>query len=77
MKYCTNKDIDKLVKRLVREGWYFRRGAKHGRLITPTGTQALTVACSSSDCRSFNNFRGDVRRAVKSSTLRLDQEKNT
>ena len=71
MKYCANKDIDTFVRQLIRAGWHFRRRTKHGRLITPDGTRALTVAGSPSDCRSFENFRQDVRRAARGITPRL------
>lgn len=52
MKYCSNKEIDQLIRKLVRQGWSFRRGGKHGRLTHP------------SDCRSLDNFRRDLRKAV-------------
>jgi hypothetical protein len=61
MIYCTDKDIDKLIRQLVREGWTFRWGGKHGRLIAPNG-EALTVSASPSDYRSFNCFRRQVEK---------------
>lgn len=64
MKYCTNKEINKLIRRMVRQGWSFRRGSKHGRITHPRGRPTLTVASSPSDRRSYFNFRCDVRRAI-------------
>ena len=49
MKYCVSKDFNVFVKQLVRMGWVFRRGAKHGRLISPDGGPTLTVPGSPSD----------------------------
>lgn len=63
MKYCSNKEIDQLIRRLVEQGWTFRRGGKHGRLTHPRGRPTLTVAMSPSDSRSLQNFRRDLRHA--------------
>lgn len=57
MKYCSNKEIDRLIRQLVSQGRGFRRGSKHGRLPHPSGRPTLTVAKSPSDCRSLQNFR--------------------
>lgn len=64
MKYCASKEIDQLVKGLIREGWYFRRGGKHGRLSSPDGRAKLSVPSTPSDHRAFLNFRRDVRHAL-------------
>ena len=63
MKYCSNKDIDKLIRKLIRKGWKFRRGSKHGRLLDPTGSHVVIVASSPSDHRGYKNFVGELRRA--------------
>lgn len=65
MKYSSQKDIDKLVRRLVREGWRYWRGAKHGRLQPPCGVWTLTVPGSPSDIHAFQNFRRDVYRLLQ------------
>jgi hypothetical protein len=65
MKYCANKDFNMLVMQLVKEGWAFRRGSKHGRLISPDGGPVLTVPNSPSDHRALQNFRRDVRHAQR------------
>lgn len=62
MKYSSEKKIDGLVRKLVKAGWLFTRGGKHGRLQPPSG-HALTVPCSPSDRRAYLNFRRDVRSA--------------
>jgi len=61
MKYCSSKEIDGLVKQLVRQGWAFSRGKKHGRLRPPNGHSALTVPSTPSDCRALLNFKRDLR----------------
>lgn len=71
MKYCANKDFNMLVKQLVHEGWAFRRGSKHGRLISPDGGPALTIPSSPSDRRALQNFRRDVRHAQQKHPIYL------
>jgi hypothetical protein len=68
MKYCSNKEIDLLIRQLVRQGWAFRRGGKHDKLIHPSGWPTLTVAKSPSDWRCLQNFRRDLRQ-VESRTM--------
>lgn len=67
MKYCSNKDIDQLVRQLVRQGWSFQRGGKHGQLTHPDGRPKLIVAKSPSDFRSLHNFQRDLRKVTSSS----------
>ena len=64
MKYCAMKEIDSLVKGLIRQGWSFHKGSKHGRLRAPCGQPILTVPVTPSDHRAFLNFRRDVRQAL-------------
>ena len=64
MKYCSNKEIDALIRQLVRQGWRFHRGGKHGRLTHPGRRPTVTVAKSPSDFRSLENFRRDLRKAT-------------
>jgi predicted RNA binding protein YcfA (HicA-like mRNA interferase family) len=63
MRYCRDKQIDKLVADLVREGWRFSRG-KHGKLRTPCGRGFVTVPSTPSDHRTFQNLCRDIRRQV-------------
>ena len=64
MKYCSCKKINALVKALVRQGWSFCRGGKHGKLRIPRGKFTLTVPSSPSDHRAFLNFSRDVHHAL-------------
>ena len=66
MKYCACKDINSLVRTLVRQGWSFGRGGKHGKLRMPSGKYTLTVPTSPSDHRAFLNFKRDVQHAMLS-----------
>ena len=59
-KYSNSKDINCLIKKLIKQGWSYKVGKKHGRIIAPNGRK-LTVPSTPSDCRAYYNFRGDVR----------------
>jgi len=59
-KYCTNKEIHKLVKEKVSKGWYFKKGKKHGVLIAPIGKK-LIIPTSPSDYRAYYNLRSTIR----------------
>lgn len=61
MQYCSDKDMNQLVKRMVRTGWTFEHG-KHGKLRHPTGIGFITFPRTPSDHRSLLNFLRDVRR---------------
>lgn len=65
MKYSADKEIEVLVRRLVREGWQYERRRKHGCLMPPNGRSALTVPCTPGDRRAFLNFRRDVRHVIR------------
>lgn len=63
-KYSSSKEIEIIVRTLVRQGWAFHRQGKHGKLRGPGEHGLLAVPCSPSDHRAALNFRRDVRRAT-------------
>lgn len=67
-KYSASKEINVLVRQLIRDGWSFRKGGRHGRLCSPAGLATLSVPCTPGDRRAFDNFRQDVRRVLKLQT---------
>lgn len=62
MYYSNNKDIAKIVRTFVRDGWRFCRGKKHGKLVAPDG-RCVIVPSTPSDGRAVYNFLGDLRRS--------------
>lgn len=66
MKYSSAKDINKIVRDLIRAGWTYRRGRRHGRLRAPYGGPELTVPGTPSDWRALIKFKSDVRHAIVS-----------
>lgn len=61
MKYSGCKEIQKLIKPLIKMGWKYARGKKHGKLTDPLKGRILIVPISPSDYRAFLNFRRDLR----------------
>lgn len=64
MKFSTNKDVNRFVRELIRRGWRYRRGGKHGELVSLGVAGFLTIPSSPSDQRTIQNLRRDVRRLV-------------
>jgi hypothetical protein len=63
-RYSTSKEINALVRQLIRNGWQFRWGGQHGKLYAPNRVAYLSVPSTPSDRRAFLNFRQDVRRIL-------------
>lgn len=61
MKYSKCREINNFVKILVRQGWSFQWGKKHGKIRPPACRRMLTVPKTPSDWRAFYNFRRDIR----------------
>ena len=68
MKYSAAKEINALVQKLIKDGWTYWRGGRHGRLQAPSGHPTLTIACTPSDRRAFQNFKRDLRNALSRQT---------
>jgi hypothetical protein len=64
MKYSSQKDINKAIRALVRDGWSFRRGSKHGKLRPPSGRDLIAVSVTPSGRNAIKIFNGNVKRAV-------------
>ncbi|MBK7463621.1 MAG: hypothetical protein IPP59_07485 [Betaproteobacteria bacterium] len=61
MHYCNDKDINRLIKEMLRSGWRFEPG-RHGKLRHPAGVGFITFPKTPSDHRSLLNMRRDIRR---------------
>ncbi len=64
MRYSTDKDINRLVSKMIRSGWTFDRG-RHGKLRPPIGSEFITVPKPPSDRRSFQNLKRDIYRLLE------------
>jgi hypothetical protein len=61
MRYSNNKEVAVLVRALVKTGWRYMNGKKHGKVIAPNGRR-VAVPGTPSDWRASMNFQRDVRR---------------
>lgn len=66
-RYSKSKEIQSLVSELVRNGWTFKPGGKHGKLYPPASAKPLPVPTTPSGHRAYLNFRSDVRKATRDS----------
>lgn len=60
-KFSLNKEINKLVKILLKKSWQYRSGRKHDILIAPNNRRC-SIPSSPSDYRATQNFYQDVDR---------------
>lgn len=64
MKYSSHKDIHKAIRALIRKGWSFQHGSKHGKLSTPSGSRSVTVPVTPSGRNAIKTFYGNIKRAA-------------
>ena len=67
MHYSNDKNIASFVRSLVRRGWRYQMGGRHGKLISPAGRR-ISVPCRPSDYQAFENFKRDIRRLMACQT---------
>ena len=59
-KYCSDKDFDLVIRCLVRHGWGYRRGGKHGKLTHPSLWRPITVSISPSGRHSLQQLKQTI-----------------
>lgn len=62
MRYSTNKDINDLIRAMLKEGWIVKSINRHIKLWHDQSKQTLFAPVSPSDNRAKQNFYADVRR---------------
>lgn len=60
MRYSSDKDFNHHIKRLVKQGWLFKKRRKHNQIVAPSG-QSVTFSKTPSDHRALKNFINDIR----------------
>lgn len=63
MKYSKDRNVSDVVRDLVRNGWRYHMGGRHGKLVSPSGRR-MPVPCTPSDYRAFLNFKRDIRKLL-------------
>lgn len=64
-KYSNNDQINKIVKSLIKRGYIYQRGKKHGKIISPDGKKRVSIPGSPSDWRAPRQFKAEVHRFFK------------
>jgi len=64
-KYSSDKETNRVVSALIREGWHVKTG-KHPRVVAPDGRFTL-FSYSPSDGNASRNLEREVRK-IKSTT---------
>lgn len=64
-KYHENKDIDKLIRKLLSRGWKLLPYTKHFKIQSPGG-RAMTVSITPSCKFAIKHIERDVRRIEES-----------
>ena len=59
-KFSNNKDINNLVKCLIKNGWLVLNRKKHAILVAPSGRK-MPIPSTPSDYRSWYNFSRDIK----------------
>lgn len=59
--YSSSKDLRKHIAGLIKEGWTFKKGGKHGKLIAPNGRK-MPVPVSPSSASTLVNQVHQARR---------------
>jgi hypothetical protein len=78
MKYSSNRDLSDRIEVLIKQGWKYEVGGKHGKVISPTTpAHCFIVSKSPSDYMACNQFEREVRRKFKACGLQNPFEKKT
>ena len=59
--YSSSKDLRKHIAGLVKDGWTYKKGGKHGKLISPNGRK-MPVPVSPSSASTLVNQVHQARR---------------
>lgn len=60
--YCCDKDVNKLIKGLIKQGWVFTRGKKHGKLTSDMAAEPIIISSSPSDRHYFAIVKQLIKR---------------
>jgi|3_EtaG_2_1085321.scaffolds.fasta_scaffold00060_11 hypothetical protein len=62
MKFSSDKDINSFAMHLVKSGWRFKRGKKHGKLMAPRSQHMVVIPSTPSKKRALKEMESLVRR---------------
>lgn len=64
-KYSSDKELNKLIRKLVASGWRYEQLSKHARLITPCGCWNTTVSISPGSGNAAKHLKWDIYKYSK------------
>lgn len=62
MKFSSDKDINQFAKNLVKGGWRFKRGKKHGKLLAPDSREIVVIPSTPSKKRALQEVESIVKK---------------
>lgn len=62
MKFSSDKDINEFARSLVKSGWRFKRGRKHGKLLAPDSREMVVIPSTPSNKRALQEVESIVRK---------------
>jgi predicted RNA binding protein YcfA (HicA-like mRNA interferase family) len=74
MKYCINKDVNKLIAGYVKAGWTYSLKGKHPRITHPQGGFIVFSMSPSDALRVCQNIRRDVAHLERTITTKEEQK---
>lgn len=60
-RHSSDKDINKLVWKLIRSGWHVKAGKKHRSIESPSGRK-IAIPSTPGDHRACRNFSKSIDR---------------
>jgi hypothetical protein len=67
VKFSSDKDINLFVRHLVQEGWRFKPGKKHGKLLAPESRDMVVIPSTPSKKRALQEIAAIVKRICRRS----------
>lgn len=61
-KYCSNKDIDQLIRKLVKAGCHVNKRTKHNELWSPNKDKRIIFSRTPEDWRAYVKIKCELRR---------------
>ncbi len=64
-KFSSSKELNQMIRKLVQNGWRYKRLRKHARLVAPCGRWSTTVSLTPRSCNAAKHLRWDILKASK------------
>lgn len=65
MRFSSDKDINLFAKDLVRDGWRFKSGKKHSKLLAPGSRDMVVIPSTPGKQRALQEMESTVKRICR------------